>query len=89
MENENMMVNNEEIEDYENCESTNSGLGLKVIGGILATAGAIWGGLKLKKIIDAKKKEKCVEGEVVEEEIVEADIVEEEPAEKATNKKKK
>lgn len=89
MENENMIVNDEVTEDYETCENTSSGLGLKVIGGILATAGAIWGGLKLKKILKAKKEEKCVTGEVVEEKIIDDEIVEDEPNEKTTNKKKK
>ena len=88
MENENMMENNEVTEVTENYEESNSGLGWKVIGGALATAGAIWGGLKLRKILKAKKEEKTAEVEAVEGTVVEPENVEDEATEKTTNKKK-
>lgn len=71
---------NEEVNEVEVCEDydeVNSGLGWKIIGGVLATAGAILGGMKLKKMIKARKeKDKIVvventenydENEVVED----------------------
>lgn len=90
MENENMMMENNEVtEVYDNYEDTNSGLGWKVIGGALATAGAIWGGLKLRKILKARKEKKSVEIEVPKDAVVESENVDVETTEKTTNKKKK
>ena len=90
MENENMMENYEVTEVTEDCEDTNSGLGLKVIGGILATGGLVWGGLKLKKILKARKEEKCntiIESNE-ETEDVEPENVEVETKEKSKKSKK-
>lgn len=69
-------VNEVEVTDY--YEDVNSGLGWKIVGGILATAGAIWGGLKLKKMIKAKKEKDTEIIEVTENdnEIVEVEDVE-------------
>ena len=83
MNDENINTNEEvnEVEVYEDYDEVNSGLGWKIIGGVLATAGAIWGGMKLKKMIKARKEkdkivvventencdENCDENEVVED----------------------
>lgn len=79
MNDENINTNEEvnEVEVYEDYDEVNSGLGWKIIGGVLATAGAILGGMKLKKMIKARKeKDKIVvventenydENEVVED----------------------
>ena len=79
MNDENINTNEEvnEVEVYEDYDEVNSGLGWKIIGGVLATAGAILGGMKLKKMIKAKKEkdkivvventENCDENEVVED----------------------
>lgn len=62
---------NEERDAMTECyEDDNSGLVWKVIGGVLATAGVVLGGMKLKKIIknkrDKKKYAEC-DTEVAEE----------------------
>ena len=79
MNGENINTNEEvnEVEVYEDYDEVNSGLGWKIIGGVLATAGAILGGMKLKKMIKARKEkdkivvventENCDENEVVED----------------------
>lgn len=79
MNDENINTNEEvnEVEVYEDYDEVNSGLGWKIIGGVLATAGAILGGMKLKKMIKARKEkdkivvventENCDENEVVED----------------------
>lgn len=79
MNDENINTNEEvnEVEVYDDYDEVNSGLGWKIIGGVLATAGAILGGMKLKKMIKARKeKDKIVvventenydENEVVED----------------------
>lgn len=62
MNEENIKTNEEvnEVEVYEDYDEVESGLGWKIIGGVLATAGAIWGGLKLRKMIKAKKEKDTV-----------------------------
>lgn len=90
MENENMMMENNEVTEVtEEYEDTNSGLCWKVIGGVLATAGAIWGGLKLKKILKAKKEEKYATIDETDVDVVEPEKVEVETTEETTKKKKK
>ena len=90
MENENMMENYEVTEVTEDCEDTNSGRGLKVIGGILATAatgGLVWCGLKLKKILKARKEEKC--NAIIESNEETEDVEPENVEVKTTEKSKK
>ena len=62
MNEENIKTNEEvnEVEVYEDYDEVESGLSWKIIGGVLATAGAIWGGLKLRKMIKAKKEKDTV-----------------------------
>lgn len=81
-----MTMNNEEFETTEEREDTNSGFGWKLIGGALATAGVIWGGLKLRKKFKAKKESSEDTTETVENETVEVTDVEDK---KQTGKKKK
>ncbi len=58
MNNENIMENNEAMETAEEMVITSgSGIGLKLIGGALLLGGAIYGGIKLRKKIKAKKEE--------------------------------
>lgn len=91
MNEENIRTNEEvnEVEVMDDYEDVNSGLGWKIIGGVLATAGAIWGGLKLKKMIKARKEKDDEIIEVTEDcsEIEEVENVEIEEEKK--NKKKK
>ena len=76
MENENIMENNEVMEVAENIANSNSGLGWKIIGGVLITAGVIYGGIKLRKKIKTKKEEEYAECEVNEDCIVDDEDVE-------------
>lgn len=87
MNEQNINTNEEmnEVEVIEDYEDTNSGFGLKIIGGVLATAGVIWGGLKLKKMIKAKKEKEDSVTEVIETDVIEDDNVEVE--EKKSKKK--
>lgn len=91
MNEENIRTNEEvnEVEVMDDYEDVNSGLGWKIIGGVLAAAGAIWGGLKLKKMIKARKEKDDEIIEVTEDcsEIEEVENVEIEEEKK--NKKKK
>lgn len=57
MNNENIMENNEAMEAAEEMVTSGSGIGLKLIGGALLLGGAIYGGIKLRKKIKAKKEE--------------------------------
>lgn len=57
MNEQNIMENNEVLEVAEDIVKTNSGLGWKIIGGVLITAGTIYGGLKLIKKLKTKKEE--------------------------------
>lgn len=57
MNEQNIMENNEVLEVAEEVTNTNSTSGLKIIGGVLVVAGAIYGGLKLIKKIKAKREE--------------------------------
>ena len=78
MENENVMENNEVMEVAEEITKTNSGLGLKIIGGVLALGGAIYGGIKLRKKIKAKKEEACVMYDDTDDENIDYEDVDEE-----------
>lgn len=90
MNEENMNMNEEvnEVEENEDYEEVNSGLGWKIIGGILATAGVIWGGLKLKKMI-VTKREKDIEIVEIAEGDVENEVNENVDGDKKKTKKKK
>ena len=86
MNEENIMENNEvlEVEEIE-VENTNSGLSWKIIGGALALAGTIYGGLKLRKKIKAKKESEPQLVKTTDEEIVDS----EDDTSEETGKKKK
>lgn len=73
MNEQNIMENNEVLEVAEEIAKSNSGLGWKIVGGVLVAAGVIYGGLKLKKKIRAKKEEDYVIDDAAEEEIIEDD----------------
>ena len=83
MENENIMENNEVMEVAEEIANTNAGIGWKIVGGVLIAAGAIYGGIKLRKKIKAKKEEACVTYDAAEDENIDyEDVDEEEPKSK-------
>lgn len=85
MNNENIMENNEVLEVAEEIANTNSGLGWKIVGGVLVLAGTIYGGIKLIKKIRANKEDEAQLVETADEEVVnsDGDTIEE------TRKKKK
>lgn len=56
MNEQNIMESNEVLEVAEEIAKTNSGLGWKIVGGVLVAAGAIYGALKLGKRIEAKRE---------------------------------
>ena len=57
--NEQEMMNNE-VMDVAEVTQNSSGNGLKVVGGLVAVAGLIYGGYKLLKKREAKKDESVV-----------------------------
>lgn len=87
MNEQNITENNEVMEVAEEIANSNSGLGFKIIGGVVVAAGLIYGGLKLRKKIKAKKED---EGYTVVE-ATDDNVVEFEEAkdEKENTKKKK
>lgn len=84
--NENIMENNEAMEAAEEMVTSGSGIGLKLIGGALLLGGAIYGGIKLRKKIKAKKEEDVVVVDAADVSVVEKDV---EVEEKKDDKKKK
>lgn len=60
MNEQNIMENNEVLEVAEEVVGTKSGLGVKILIGALATVGAIYGGMKLKKKLKSKKDEDVI-----------------------------
>lgn len=89
MNEQNIMENNEVLEVADDMARSNSGLGWKIIGGALIAAGAIYGGLKLRRKIKAKKEEdkKVVDVADNEQPIVVTECVEVEENEKKNKKK--
>ena len=89
MNEENIMENNEVLDVAENVANTGSGLGRKIIVGALLAAGAIYGGLKLKKKIKAKKEadDQYVETTDGEQPVIVTTGVEVEEGEKKNKKK--
>lgn len=86
MNEQNIMENNEVLEVAEEVANNNSGLGWKVIGGVLVLAGTIYGGIKLRKVLKAKKDVQLATTESDSYNEVETEDVEVE--EKKTTKKK-
>lgn len=86
MNEQNIMENDEVLEVAEEVANNNSGLGWKVIGGVLVLAGTIYGGIKLRKVLKAKKDVQLATTESDSSNEVETEDVEVE--EKKTTKKK-
>lgn len=86
MNEQNIMENNEVLEVAEEVANNNSGLGWKVIGGVLVLAGTIYGGIKLRKVLKAKKDVQLATTE--SDSYNEVETVDVEVEEKKTTKKK-
>lgn len=88
MNEQNIMENNEVLEVAEEVVDTKSGLGVKILIGALATVGAIYGGMKLKKKLKSKKDEDVMIVDADEDQpIVESGSVGIEENEKKNKKK--
>lgn len=88
MNEQNIMENNEVLEVAEEVVGTKSGLGVKILIGALATVGAIYGGIKLKKKLKSKKDEDVMIVDADEDQpIVESESVGIEENEKKNKKK--